>query len=212
MRNYRSKLSKMLICFQKHATFWRSISSQSSFYAATKNSLPPWPITSVNKNAVLSFRVQRILRQTKAINRTAFSYSRLPLGSRVFVQNAISKNWDLQSVVKAMHDNGESYIVQLDNGKERIRGCILLRPDKSTIPTAHSTPTLSTGQTLCTVPPDFKTGYIYMYICFDLSQFRKLLQVSKTFNFSHLRIGIPKSISLELLPVNIPPLVLLYCS
>ena len=69
------------------------------------------------------------------------------LGSRVFVQNAISKNWDQRAVVKATRDNGESYI-QLDNGKECIHGRILLRPVKSTITTAHSTPTLSTTAAL----------------------------------------------------------------
>ena len=78
--------------------------------------LPPWSIASINKNAALSSRAQRILRQTTAINKTAFSCSCLPLGSRVFVHNAISKNWDQQAVVKATRDNGEFYLVQLDNG------------------------------------------------------------------------------------------------
>ena len=131
---------------------------------------PPWPIAFINKNAALSSCAQRILHQTTTINKTAFSYSRLPLGSRVFVQNAFSKNWDQQAVVKATRDNGESYLVQLDNGKECICGRILLCPVKSTIATAHIIHCLP-RLPLCAVPPDFKAGYKISSSFEILSQF-----------------------------------------
>ena len=101
--------------------------------------LPPWPVASINKNAALSSRAQIFLQHTTAINKRAFSYSRLPLGSRVFVQNVISKNWVQQAKVKATCDNCESYIIELDHGAQCIRGRILLRPVKSLISTAQST-------------------------------------------------------------------------
>ena len=101
--------------------------------------LPPWPFASIHNNAALSSRAQKILQHTTAINKRAFSYSRLPLGSRVFVQNAISKYWEQQATVKATRDNGESYIIEQDNGKQCIRGRILLRSVKSLISTAQST-------------------------------------------------------------------------
>ena len=136
----------MPICFQKHAPFRRSFPSQSPFYVATKTDiiLPPWPIASINKNAALSLHASRILRQTAAGNRTAFSYSRLSPGSRVFDQNALSKQWDQQAVMKATCDNGDSYLLQLDNGKECIRGPILLRPVTSTVAPSQTVPMPST--------------------------------------------------------------------
>ena len=139
----------MLICFQGHATFRRSIPSQSAFYLFTLPQktdilLPPWPIASINKNAALSSLASRMLHQTAAVNKTAFSYSRLSLGSLVFVQNTISKHWDQQAVVKPTRDNGESYILQLDKGKECIHGRILLRPVTNTVASTRITPTLST--------------------------------------------------------------------
>ena len=44
------------------------------------------------------------------------------------VQNAITKKWEQQATVKAIHNNGESYVIELANGKQCIRGRILLRP------------------------------------------------------------------------------------
>ena len=135
----------MFIVFSKHATFRRSISSQSAFYIFKTNILlPPWPIASKNKNPALSSRAQRILQQTTA---TAFSWGRLPVGRRVFVQNAISKHWDQQATVKAIRDDVKSYIIALDNGKQCIGRRILLRPVKSIIPTAQSTPHIPSTST-----------------------------------------------------------------
>ena len=93
---------------------------------------PPWPLPSVNSFSALVARAQHITQQTAAINKRAFSYNRLPLGSRVHVQNAIRKLWDQQATVKAIRNNGESYFVQLDNGKQCISGRILLRPANTT--------------------------------------------------------------------------------
>ena len=54
--------------------------------------------------------------------------TQLPIGSKVHIQNAVNKLWDQQATVLAIRDNGESYVVQLDSGKQFIRGRILLRP------------------------------------------------------------------------------------
>ena len=86
MRNYRSKLSKMLICFQKHATFRQSIPSQSAFYAATKTRHSLTSLASINKNAALSSRAQRILRQKTAINKTAFRPGKPSFCSKCYFQ------------------------------------------------------------------------------------------------------------------------------
>ena len=62
----------------------------------------------------------------------------------------MNKLWDQQATVLAIRDNGESYVVQLDNGKQCIRGRILLRPANTTaipeqsksappVPLTHST-------------------------------------------------------------------------
>ena len=91
--------------------------------------LPPWPIPSINTTSALASRAHHIKQQTAAINTRAFSYNRLPLSSRVHIQNAITKQ---QATVKAIRNNGESYILLLDNGKQCIRGRILLRPGNTT--------------------------------------------------------------------------------
>ena len=59
--------------------------------------LPPWPIPSINNTSALASRALHINQQTAAINTRAFSYNRLPLGSRVHVQNAINKQWEQQA-------------------------------------------------------------------------------------------------------------------
>ena len=90
--------------------------------------LPPWPLASVNSSSALYKQAHNIQQHTAAINKRAFSYNCLPIGSKVHVQNAINKLWDQQATVIAIRDNGESYVVQLGNGKQCIRGRILLRP------------------------------------------------------------------------------------
>ena len=86
-----------------------------------------------HKNAyALSKRAHNIKQHTTAINKRAFSYHRLPIGSKVHVQNAVNKLWEQQATVLAVLDNGESYVVKLDNGKQCIRRRILLRPANMT--------------------------------------------------------------------------------
>ena len=152
MKSAKSLLKKCEITgqnFQRYLSAFRNIprsdgpSPASLLFTLPQKTnilLPPWPITSINKSAALSSRANNILRQTTAINKTAFSYSSIPIGSKVFVQNAISKQWDHQAIVKATRNNGESYLVQLDNGKECIHGHILLRTVNSTLSSTHSTP------------------------------------------------------------------------
>ena len=94
--------------------------------------LPSWPMPSIDPASTLSTRAHHIKQHTAAINKRAFSYHRLLVGSKVHVQNAVSKLWDQQATVLALRDNGESYVVQLDKGKQCIRGRILLRPANTT--------------------------------------------------------------------------------
>ena len=73
--------------------------------------LPPWPLPSVNSSSALATREQHIAQHTAAINKRAFSYNCLPIGSKVHVQNTINKLWDHQATVVALRNNGEYYVV-----------------------------------------------------------------------------------------------------
>ena len=99
--------------------------------------LPPWPIPSINTNSALASRAHHIKQHTAAINTRAFSYNCLSLGSRVLVQNAITKQWEQQATVKAIYNNGESYVLELDNGKQCIRGAHSSTPVISTASSAY---------------------------------------------------------------------------
>ena len=101
--------------------------------------LPPWPLPDVHPHSALSSRARHIHQQTAAINTRALSYNKLLIGSKVHVQNAISKLWDQTATILESRNNGESYIVELDNGKQCIRGRILLRPFNNADPVKHST-------------------------------------------------------------------------
>ena len=94
--------------------------------------LPPWPVPGINSPSALSKRAPNIKQHTAAVNKRAFSYHRLPIGSKVHVQNAVNKLWEQQATVLAEPDNGESYVVKLDSGKQCIRGRILLCPANTT--------------------------------------------------------------------------------
>ena len=94
--------------------------------------LPPWPMPNVDPASTLSAQAHHIKQRTATVNKRAFSYHRLLTGSKVHVQNAVNKLWDQQATVPAVRDNGESYVVRLDNGKQCIRGRILLRPANTT--------------------------------------------------------------------------------
>ena len=87
--------------------------------------LPPWPMPNIDPASTLSTRAHHIKQHTAVINKRAFSYHRLLIGSKVHIQNAVNKLWDQQATVLALRDNGESYVVQLHNGKQCIRGRIL---------------------------------------------------------------------------------------
>ena len=113
--------------------------------------LPPWPLPDINLASAPSKRAHNIKQDTAAIHKRAFSYHRLPIGSKVHVQNALSKIWDQQATVLAIRNNRESYVVQLDNGKLCIRWRILLRPANTTAISVTSTsappvPALHSGQ------------------------------------------------------------------
>ena len=117
--------------------------------------LPPWPMPSIDPTSTLSKRAHHIKQHTASINKRAFSYHRLQIGSKVHIQNAINKLWDQQATVFAVCDNGGSYVVQLDNGKQCIRGRILLRPANTTaIPeqSQNTPPVPLTRYTRATIP------------------------------------------------------------
>ena len=133
--------------------------------------LPPWPMPSINTTSALASRAHNIQQHTTAINTRASSYNRLPLGSRVHVQNAITKQCKQQATVKAIRDNGESYILQLDNGKQCIRGHIILRPANTTSVSRYTTRAIPVLEPLILLLlphlcyadlPGSKTGYKYM--------------------------------------------------
>ena len=129
----RSKFSTQPLRFPKYApTGHHQCNCSSNSRKKTNILLPPWPLPSVHSSSALSKRGHNIQQHTTAINKRAFSYNRLPIGSKVHVQNAITKLWDQQATVVAIRNNGESYVVQLDNGKQCICGRILLRPANTT--------------------------------------------------------------------------------
>ena len=109
--------------------------------------LPPWPMPSVDPASALSARAQHMKQHTAAANKRAFSYDQLIIGSKVHVHNAITKLWDQQAIVLAIRDNGESYVVRLDNGKQCIQGRILLRPIRTTAAPKQSTSVTPVPQT-----------------------------------------------------------------
>ena len=153
--------------------------------------LPPWPVSSI-KNSALASHAQHIMQHTSAINKRAFSYSRLPLGCRVFVQNAITKQLERQATVKATRDNRKSYVSELANGKQCICGRILLRTIHSAASqanTSHASPIQAPASQRSTHPVPVPTPVLRrsarlqnkVYIDDKLnfySQFRKHLQVS----------------------------------
>ena len=120
--------------------------------------LQPWPVLSINTNSAFASRAHHIKQHTAAIaaiNTRAFPYTRLPLGCRVFVQNAITKQWDQQANVKARRNNGESYVIELSNGKQCVGGRILLRPitiAASPAYTSHASPVPAPTSTRSTHP------------------------------------------------------------
>ena len=139
-----------------------------------------------------------IKQHTSAINKRAFSYSRLPLVCGVFVQNAITKQWEQQAAVKGTHDNGESYVIELANGKQCICWWILLRPihnSTSKADTSHPSPVQAFASQRSTHPVPFPApvlhrsgrlqNTVWIHEPLNLySQLRKHLQVSYCFIFS----------------------------
>ena len=133
MRIDRSKFSTQSLRFPKYAPFGRAISSTIVLQTPAKKNKYLTPTMAVRRLWTLPQRSPRNFQQhTAAINKRAFSYNWLPIDSKVHVQNAINKLWNQHATVVAIRNNSESYIVQLENGKQCICGRILLRPANTT--------------------------------------------------------------------------------